>query len=113
MIFSETPLALVAADVRKAADGTAFAKYGLVMHTPNGDVDILRLLNVDITCNYVTNYCDEVKATFVIGEGAYRHKLLPYIKNLEASLYKRRYNPFDIAAIVPDAVTPSACGTAP
>ena len=105
MIFSETPLALVAADVRKSADPSAFAKYGLVMHTPAGNVDILRLLNVDILGNYISNYCEEIKLTFVIGEGAYRHKLLPNIHNLEASLYKRRYNPFDIAKIDSEGVT--------
>ena len=105
MIFSETPLALVAADVRKVADANAFTKYGLLLHTPNGDVDILRLLNVDILSNYITNYCDEIKVTFVMGEGAYRYRLLPYIKNLEVSLYKRRYNPFDIAKIDSEGVT--------
>ncbi len=104
MIFNESPLALVVNDVRKAADTSAFAHYGLMLHTPSGDVDVLRLLNVSIKSDFVNNYCSEVKAEFAIGEGTYKFNILANIGQLEASFYRRNYNPFKSGAVMEDAI---------
>lgn len=104
MIFNESPLALFVDDIRRNADKSGFGHYGLMLHTPAGNVDILRLLNVDIFSDFVNNYCREVKATFMIGEGTYRYKVLANINQLEASIYRRNYNPFDSAEIIEDAI---------
>lgn len=104
MIFNESPLALVVNDIRQAANTSGFAHYGLKLHTPDGDIEVMRLLNVSLESDFVNNYCTKVSASFVVGEGTYKYKILSNASQLEASFYRRNYNPFRPAELIEDAI---------
>jgi len=60
----------------------------LQFHTPAEDVDIFKLVSIDVTRDYEDNFGDELLVSVVIPGGDWMFKLYPHLDNLEATLYK-------------------------
>ncbi len=67
---------------------SAYSFFDLVVHTKDHDFKVVKVLNIDVSSDYVNNYTDVISVTFMVFISDYKSKLFPEINNLEASLVK-------------------------
>lgn len=88
--FEETSLW---ADVKKIIeDGDKAVKhnYTAKLHTKKDDIDVMKLLTLDIMRDYVNNVGDQISVSFSMPLGQYVKKLYPYRDNLEFTIIRKR-----------------------
>ena len=88
--FEETSLW---ADVKKIIqDGDKVAKHDYTgkLHTKNADIDVMKILTIDIIRDYVNNIGDQIGVSFMMPLGQYIKKLYPNRANLEFTLTRKR-----------------------
>lgn len=88
--FEETSLW---ADVKKIIqDGDKVAKHDYTgkLHTKSADINVMKILTIDIVRDYVNNIGDQIGVSFMMPLGQYVKKLYPYRDNLEFTLIKKR-----------------------
>lgn len=60
----------------------------LQFHTPTEDVDIFKLISIDVVKDYENNFGDELIVNIIIPGGDWMFKLYPHLDHLQATLYK-------------------------
>lgn len=66
-----------------------YSKFNIIIHTKDHDFTVQKVLNVDVSADYVNNYSDIITVDFLMLMGDYKTKLFPSLNNLEATLIKQ------------------------
>lgn len=75
-------------DIRSVIEGDSSpsAVYEVILHTEDEDIDIDKLVSIDIIRDYVSAYSDQVVAKVLVPLGTHVHRIKPYVSNLEATI---------------------------
>ena len=65
-------------------------EYKAILHTVNKDIDVLKVITIDIVRDYVDTIFDYVHIEFVMLLGDYLRDIYPYRTNLELTLTRRQ-----------------------
>lgn len=68
---------------------SSYSSFSMVIHTKDHDFKVQKVLNLDVSADYVNNVSDIITVEFIMMLGDYKTKLYPEINNLEATLYKQ------------------------
>lgn len=93
MTFSESPLMRTAQRVISNGQSTAFALYEAVIHTTAGAVAAFRVLDIYENADFINNYRSDIVLHLVVPEGAYKHRIVPSLSELEVTVYRNGYHP--------------------
>lgn len=63
--------------------------YKAVIHTENGDFEVTKVIDIQVTRDYIANAGDEIRMTALIPLGMWAIDVFPYIRELEISLIKK------------------------
>lgn len=80
---------LINEEIRRIKKSDQFViKYdiSLIIHTPNEDIKALTISNYSIIRDYINNFSDVISITGIFGEGTINHRIIPYSKQLEATV---------------------------
>lgn len=87
--FEQTSIWL---DVKKIFNSEAkHTKYEItgVLHTKDEDIEVAKVISLDVVRDYVTNIGDIRWIEFILPLGDYAKRLYPYANNLEFTIFKR------------------------
>lgn len=59
------------------------------LHAPNEDIDALFVMDFSLLRDYVNNFSDVLSITAIFGAGTVAHRIMPYSKELEATVTLR------------------------
>ncbi len=76
----------------KTGMNSAYSSWELIIHTTTVDFKVMKILNVDMNCDFVNNFSDLTTVVFSMDTGEYAKYLYPNVRNLEATLLIQ-YNP--------------------
>lgn len=76
-----------------AGQATGYAIHSMTIHTPDGDVSTMRVLDIHETADFVGSYRPEILVQAVVTEGAYLYKLIPHLSSLEVTMTRDEYKP--------------------
>lgn len=70
----------------KTGTMSVYSSFNMVVHTKDHDFRVQKVLNVDVSADYVNNYSDIITVDFLMLLSDYKMKLFPQLNNLEATL---------------------------
>ncbi len=82
----ETPLGDEVKRIYNARAGQPNVYVDAVLHTKFGDVEVLRVLNLDIMREYTLQYTDETSIVLLIPAGQYAYRVAPSRNELEVTV---------------------------
>lgn len=80
---------LIKEEIFKIKQAAQFAvKYDiqLTIHTPNENIRALTVVEYSVLRDYVNHFSDVLAVTAIFGEGTINHRIVPYNKQLEATI---------------------------
>ncbi len=63
-------------------------KWSLKINTKCGDIDVLKITNIDVVKDFVNNMTDNIIVSFHVDRGTYLAYIYPHLDNLEVTLYR-------------------------
>lgn len=57
-----------------------------VIHANGRDIEVVKVLNIDILDDYLSNYTEEIRVSLLVSPGQVAHRIMPFKDKLEVSL---------------------------
>lgn len=92
MRIENTPLENIIGDIFNGGSNPVHSVWGCLIITPNGNIEPIKMISLDIERNYLENFSDLINLEFIIGSGAYIHDILSYKDELIVEITRTPLN---------------------
>lgn len=90
MYLEKSPIWLAVRKIFSETQKPVRFSYTAKLHTVKEDVDIMKIVTIDIIRDYIKNVGDVVMIEFIMPLGEYAERLYPYRTNLELTIFRKQ-----------------------